>query len=347
MPAVSFNGQWITREETQQKIREAAIRTTFCVRRAGKQENIKVVDPKDLVGENKRVSVVRNMGLGDVLLITPMVRALHERLKVKVDVLTNAEYVPVFRDNPHVSRVGVIDSPNYHVWQSESDAVIDLREYAENPVFQQQNRARCFMESAGFYDSSDDEIRLNYYVHDMETAWARSTVAKEFGESLDLRKLVGYVWRASTAQRSWSTETHRAHLAAISKAGFSVIVFDHMSQDVPYLTNVYDGTAKYSIRETAALMSLCGVVITPDTGTFHLAQALGVKTFAYFGAFPLEDRQTYKRGLALLNKDNHDCEYRPCRVYSCANQDENGQSMCLRVDSDVIVKALKYTIKDK
>ena len=72
-------------------------------------------------------------------------------------------------------------------------------------------------------------------------------------------------------------------------------------------------TGKLTIRQSAAIINECDVVVTPDTGIYHLASALGKNIVAYFAAMDHKLRQTSKNARHL----SADIHCYPCNEYSC------------------------------
>ena len=97
--------------------------------------------------------------------------------------------------------------------------------------------------------------------------------------------------------------------------------------DIPGVVNLIDKT------ETAEMISLCalaGLVITPDTGTLHIAAALGKKTIALFGNINPRTRMSYYTTVrALYPQGELHCI--PCwDLHPCLSK-PGEQSKCMKL----------------
>ena len=292
-----------------------------------------------------RVLVIRDMGLGDVLLITPLLRHL-AALGVQVDVQTLSRYQCLFDGNPSVRRTFSLeeDAPSFESY----DCLLDLRLFVENEEITGHHRHRIdgFASAADVVISEEASARkLDYFVTLAELTKARKRTAKLMSVArlksvASPRGMVGYVWRASAANRTWSDAQHLMILDALNTAGWNVVVLDHETQHgCPNGKGALDLTGLLSIRETAAIMACCDVILTPDTGLFHLAGALDLPTVAYFGAFPAAERQAHQT-LTVLNTPEN-CGLLPCRSYRCLNREADGQSRCLTLIPGDVIKAIE------
>lgn len=304
-----------------------------------------------------KILIIRDAGLGDLLLITPMIRRLHEDMGAIVDVLTLEKHRCLFEGNPHVRDTFALEKDTTD--RKAYDVVLDLRLIVENAEAAgiHNHRADAFAEFADVKLFAPEDRQLDYYPEEGERSAARDVI-KQTGCYSNLPKdrrpvpkgFIAYVWRSTTPNRNWSDETHGAVINALAAAGYCAVLLDHALIDPARLWNAgiservqrdycINRSGGCSIRDTAALIAECDAVITPDTGLFHLAGALNKPTLTYFGAFPVEERHTHRR-LTVVNNPKS-CALGPCRTYRCLNRDENGQSVCLAVDPALVVSRLK------
>ena len=283
------------------------------------------------------VLVIRDMGLGDVLMTTPLVRGLVEQHgAAAVDFATADRYRCLLDGNPFVRNAFAVEeyaqkAPDF----SRYAAVLDLRLVVENGERSgfYAHRADAFA-AFGDVTLTEAQRKPDYFPTEGELLSA--------GDALRFlpRPPIGYVWRSSTANRNWSSETNCSVIAALVAVGFGVAVLDHEPQrEVPEGEGVLNLTGCLGIRGTAAVLASCDACVTPDTGMFHLAAALSVPTVAYFGAFPAEERQAHC-SLTVLNAPEN-CARFPCRSYICLNFDERRQSRCLLVSPQSVINALR------
>lgn len=308
---------------------------------------------------NARVLVVRDAGMGDVLLTTPLIRKLVTEKGASVDVLTSERYRCLFDGNPHVGQTFSLDNlsaDNEAVLFAGYDVLLDLRLVVENAEAAgiHEHRADAFAQY-GDVELTEIERRPDLFLSDDEKQKAER-YRRVFMEGGRIG-MVGYVWNSSTSNRNWSEATHNAVVAAIEAAGYGVLLLGdewrRLDNRLPSCgfgddCHVIDLMGETDVREAAAIMGHCDVVISPDTGLFHVAAALDIPTLTYFGAFPVAERAAHI-SLVVLN-DISVCSLGPCRSYRCFNRDENHQPVCLSVSPvDVVngVKALAQTIEKR
>lgn len=274
----------------------------------------------------RKVLIIRNIGLGDVLMITPLVRHL-ALLGIVVDVATESIYTCLFDNNPYVNKVFSLETmvPNEYIW------VLDLRDYAEHPDNQIQHRVDAFAEGAYLKLKSR---HLDYHISPEEAATFPSVDGS----------LIAYVWGATIANRNWNLGTHEQVVEALILAGYKVAILAADAIEMPYIhKNLFNLCGKLSIRETALFINRAECVISPDTGLFHIASALNKPILAYFGAFPLADRQTHVDVESVVFPKKLSCL--PCRTYSCIHQAGTVDcAPCLSVDVNYVLKKVKEVI---
>lgn len=292
--------------------------------------------------DGAKILIIRDAGVGDVLLVTPLIRRLHEDKGAVIDVLTFEANRSLLDGNPHVRATFALGHDT--TVRADYDVVLDLRLIVENAeaTGRTAHRADAFAQFADVRLFAPEDRHLDYFPTDAEI----TAIQEKFGavEKISrpdgtLGKTIAYVYRSTTANRNWSRETHYLVLSELLAAGYVVILLD---AEPMYIDNVHpnliDWTGELSLREVGAAIAYSDAVITPDTGLFHLAGALDKPTLAYFGAFPVEERQTHKQ-LTVINNPRS-CALGPCRQYGCLNFDANHQSSCLAVDPVAVVSRL-------
>lgn len=289
------------------------------------------------------VLITRQYGMGDTLMLTPLFRAMAARGLV-VDFATDPRYVPLFETNPNLRSVYPVDAPSAPLWQY--DLAINLDESDEPPYGSDQNRIRHYGRIIGIDLDTPESRRLEYVSTDEEIAEAQTNLRILFApypmpDTLPAlsRPLVAFVWHSNSRSRDWSTPTRLKALYELTKAGATVLLLGSNVVpvfDMPGVLN-YSGTID-NLRYLAALLSVCDGVITPDTGTFHLAAAMNLPVLTYFGPFAPADRFSgAETALTVVNTAAASaCPYAPCRAFECPFCDVDGQSPCLAPDWSVL-----------
>ena len=222
----------------------------------------------------ERVLVIRNMGLGDVLMLTPALQALHRQWQVQVEVATYARYVPLLWGLPGIAAAHALGTD----YQAERfDVTIDLNWAVESgEETQKLPRQDIFARLL--------HVRLNqrrpiYRVADSERHWARQQSAQWHAQ------MVGIQVHASCRQRTYPANRIRSLTELLQAEGYTVAFLgEHWADSMP--PQVVDLTGNLSLRQAAALIEQMAAMICPDSGLLHLAVAVGTPTVGLFGPIP-------------------------------------------------------------
>lgn len=265
----------------------------------------------------KVISLRRGGNVGDLLMITPLIRTLVKRYGCTVDVFTLARCAPVLANNPHIRAVYRIDLDE--ISHAGYDACIDLDQY--KPHDESGKHA-----VQGFVDFLEmgielDSFDLEYFPAAEELQIAQEGIDARFSESLSDRPLIAYAWRATHDMRSLTPEKNFEVLTALEHLNCRVVLLDAEPIDssfIPKNLHVWNAGGALDFREYAALISLSNVVVTPDSGPLHLASAMKVPTVAFMSTHPPEERVTQKEVVVVNEPSN--CPFYPCRGYRCFNR---------------------------
>ena len=93
-------------------------------------------------------------------------------------------------------------------------------------------------------------------------------------------------------------------------------------------------SGRTTVRELMALLSLCGFLVTNDSGPMHIAAGLGVPTAAIFGPTNWRTTSPWTRRARIVRADV-DCS--PCMRREC----DRGHECMLQVTSDMVLAAAR------
>jgi len=231
----------------------------------------KAVEPAEALPKASSVLVVRHMGLGDVLMTTPLLRELKLQLGVEVCFATLGRYVPVLWRNPWVDSVVALGT-HYH--PERFDVAIDLNWYAElSKDADRVPRQEIFAKAAGITLA---DTRPVYRVAPEEADWARGRLAEM------RRPLVGVQVRASSSLRSYPRSKLVRMVELLVRAGLGVVIVDETPSG-RWPCGALDLSGELSIRAASAVIKEVDVLVTPDSGLMHVAAAVGTPCVALFG----------------------------------------------------------------
>jgi ADP-heptose:LPS heptosyltransferase len=232
------------------------------------------------------VPVVRTGGLGDVLMVTIGLRELARRQpKLRISYATNRLYLPALRDMDFLARVVALEDLH-----GRFPYGIDLRGYSERFGNERHYRIDVFAKYLAGGPPADyryplrprpEEAARGYELLGADGPW------------------LGIVHRAAGQPvRSWP-DPHQGELARLAaRAGWRTVLLSNAGADLsPAMLEA--GTLNLAGRTTVAdlmcVLQALDVLVTPDTGTLHLGEALGVKTLALMSTVDTDARLRHYR----------------------------------------------------
>ena len=282
-----------------------------------------------------RVLIIRPGGMGDAILMIPMLRALKERFpRASVQILAERRNADVFGLIPDlVSGLFCYDRVMdlLRVLTGRYDVVMDTEQwYRLSAVAARLIRAdiRC-----GFSTNTRGSLFNLPVAHDPERYEAENFLAllsaltdapipfnpeRPFltipaDPSPGLRVIMAP--GASYPEKQWGPEKFRQLATGFLEQGYSVGLIGGPA-DVGQAAEVIQGlpvenfTGRTTLRETARVIGAAGLVIGGDSVALHLAAALGRPSIALFG--PTSPHQWAPRG------KNHRTLYHPPHCSPCS-----------------------------
>jgi ADP-heptose:LPS heptosyltransferase len=271
------------------------------------------------VGTGHRILVTRGVGgIGDLLMMTPGLRALREmNPQSEIVFAVPGNLVTLLNGNPHCTVVDIatedLDARDFDAWYNLSDCPASRHESRTAPKVT-LSRIELFAEGMGV--EALDLARFGrdpvYTVSDDERKFARAFLSQKGSGPF-----VAVQLQAADRYRDYP------HLETVVKSlseHHDVLVFN----DRPFSGFDYDRVTRVhglELRQAFAVVSQCDVVVAPDSSFIHLAGALNLPCVALFG--PIDGRmrtQDYPRCITLDASDVHPCmpcwrdEFTKCRV---------------------------------
>jgi ADP-heptose:LPS heptosyltransferase len=249
------------------------------------------------------VLVRQRPAIGDAVMLSPTIKALAARHNSKVDIVTDPTYaagglVSIFNMIPEVNKVIPIEPAEWTTW---SNAQVDPRyaAYTEGVPFPLRNRP--LYDANGAFISYEREHRGNpplgiaefwfkYFGFggemppmSLEPSASDRADAKTWAATLPQGKVrVGIVLRAGDPVRDWDRHELALTFADfLHTSGHTVVTIDPIKS----LGN-YPAIVGKPLNAVVARVETLDVVITPDTGMLHIAEALKVPTIAIWGIMP-------------------------------------------------------------
>lgn len=290
-------GEWILQDTNAFEIALSAERGTATMTKLIGGEDEKFKTPRDNL-------IMRSGAIGDLLLMSPAIRALKiAHPDKKVGLCCFEKHFPIF-DNTHL-----FDALIPYPMSADRHDPLGLITSLENvmELATDVHATDAFAKALGV---TVTDYRPIYVVSNQEKTDALAW-KKEFGT----RPLVGIQLRASTRNRDYPAQQWAKVITGLEDAGWAVILFGQPGQIPPLPPElqrpfIYDASqSEMSLREAVSLLSVCDAFVGVDSAFLHFCHALDVPAVGLFGAFDWKTR-TAKSPLTRALTGRGDCS--PC-----------------------------------
>ena len=315
--------------------------------------------------DSESILVVRNGGIGDIVILSSSLRNLKNRLPWRPLVLaTLPEHVCLLKGQPFLDEVISIEEIGNRIFYR----VIDCNNWVEPPVmggklpfqvYTSEDRSNVFDMCLGV-TGGEKKFSVSW------SAIASHNIEEIIKPSKE-DKFIGVHATARAPIRSIPPEYIKPLVEKISQEfECKIVLFGQLQEpnvtpfwssmsirsyyadyrrlrelEMPNVINLLD---KLNIKEMVSLCSFLDFIITSDTAPYHIAAALDKPCLALFGNISPCTRTTYYPTVKVIyapevNRDLHCC---PCWdvVNSCSPTKYTGD--CMRsITPDVIVEKLK------
>jgi len=295
----------------------------------------------------KKILLIRFSSIGDIVLTTPVIRALKEQLKCELHVLTKQKFSFITKNNPHVNKVySFTKNTNeiIHPLKSEKyDFVVDLQKNLRSIKV----RRRLGVPSSSFPKLNKEKwLLVNFKINrlpDMHIVNRYFEAVKHFGVKNDGKGLEFYIPESDEINPAKEfPELEKGYIGfviggmhktkmlppgkvceVISGLDLPVVLLggegDKESADF-ILENissksVFNACGKFSLNQSASLVKQAKLIITNDTGLMHIAAAfqkpvisIWGNTLPEFGMYPYLPENEKRSVIAEVN----DLGCRPC-----------------------------------
>ncbi|MBS3902764.1 MAG: lipopolysaccharide heptosyltransferase II [Anaplasmataceae bacterium] len=185
------------------------------------------------------------------------------------------------------------------------------------------------------------------YLREQEVVEARKLL-KDFGVNSPETPLIGInPGAAYGSAKCWLPERFREVAVRLLKETKAMILFFGDRSGVPLVKEicrdlpgrVINLAGITSLRELMALVDLCDVLLTNDSGPMHIADALNTEVVAIFGSTDPKVTGPYRKGVVI----NKQVQCSPCFKRTCPID-----FRCMKeITTNEVVNALLASIQDK
>lgn len=300
-----------------------------------------------------RVLCVRFSSIGDVLLTTPLVRALHRRHPdAELYFVTKRAMAPLVVENPYLDRVIELEpkeritdlarrlralrpTHGLDLHGSLRSAALRVLVPCQWGRYSKRKLARTaliaakinmygkhvpvperYFEAARALDVQPDGGPPEFFL----APAARDAVARWLGErGLDGKPFAALAPGAAHATKRWPLHHWRALAEQLRGMGYGLIAVggaDDRQLAGELGPGVHNAAGEFTLQETGACVARATVLVSGDTGVMHMATGVGTRVVALFG--PTVEPFgffPYARGAEVLERD---LGCRPCSVMGTA-----------------------------
>ena len=268
--------------------------------------NINLKNNKEI--EVKKILFITLSNLGDVILTTPALEAIHfEYPNAKIDIVGDKKSIAVFKHCPYLENLFIKNKADgffgvvallKKIRLTNYDLAIDLRSdgllyfiKSKKKIHKLPNKKTMNLHSAEKHHSclgeivSDKVPNTKIWITEKEISTANEKI--KFAKK---NKILSLGLGSKYAEKNWPP-VYYADLSNKLINFFDMVILVGNRDDSKYAKEFiekYQGKVincmgQYNIIETAALIQRSGLFIGNDSGLGHIASSVGVKTYTLFG----------------------------------------------------------------
>jgi len=258
----------------------------------------------------RRVLVAGGIGMGDAIMLTPVLRALKKKFPdASLEVACFAHFRQALLNLPYID--------GFATWPMKADAIHDYQRVYFIENFQYHTRAKTLHLTDVFAEICDielgDDKQADYKPTPDEVKWAIATFPRVTG-----RKRIGMQVQASERCRTYPAKLLRDLMRLLIRDGWEVYLmgapgeFECMEQG--YLHDLCKVAPTF--RESATFLTTCDAFVGPDSGFIHVAGAMGIPSVGVFSVFPWQLRTAYYPSVKVISGigECSPCFYSPSKL---------------------------------
>ncbi|PWJ39306.1 glycosyltransferase family 9 protein [Sediminitomix flava] len=297
-----------------------------------------------------KVLIIRFSSIGDIVLTTPVIRALKTQLdNAEVHYVTKKQYHGVLKENPYIDKIHLLDgklsSLVKELKKEKFDYIIDLHKNLRTSLIKLQlwgvksysfnkiNREKWlyvnwklknvmpnvhivdrYMEPATKLGVKTDALGLDYFIaqeDEVELSWIGEDYTGEYA---------GFVIGGQHATKQLPFEKmielmDRITIPTIILGGpedkeVGDKLVEYYEKNFPE-KKVFNSCGKFKLNQSASLVKQAKVIFTHDTGLMHIAAAFKKQVYSIWGnTTPELGMYPYRTSFVVYERKDLDC--RPC-----------------------------------
>ena len=330
----------------------------------------------------KKILLIRFSSIGDIVLTTPIVRALKEQLKCELHVLTKKQYAGIYKNNPRVDFV-------YSFEKNIKDVIVNLKNENFDFIVDLQKNLRShkvvkvlkkpsanfpklniekwllvnfkinklpekhivdrYFEAVKPLGISNDGLGLEYYLPKNETIDIVS-INKNLENGFVAWVIGGQHFTKIMPAEKVSFIISKLNLPVVLLGGPEDKARGEEIVELSDNSSVFNTCGQFSLNGSASLVEQSKLVITNDTGLMHIAAAfkkpiisIWGNTIPEFGMYPYLPDEENK----FVISEVKDLSCRPCSKLGHKKCPKKHFKCMLEQDEEFIVKSVKVLPNSK
>ena len=266
----------------------------------------------------KNLLIIRLSSLGDILLTTPVIRAIKKDYpEIKIDFVLRKEYHDLLKLNPYIDDIFLFSNDKNEteklknvIQKNNYDLIIDLQNNIRSKRLLGNNRAviksfkknklKNVLSITERYAQTIESLKLDN--KGLELFYDKNPTKLDGNYT----NLIGLCPGAKHFTKMWSKE-YFVELGRLLEKNDKQLC-DEIKSLLPKAINLSNDN---DILQTAADMKMCKTLFCNDSGLMHTATAVKVPVIAFFGSTVREfGFAPYKSKSLVLENNNLSC--RPC-----------------------------------
>lgn len=333
------------------------------------------MDINKLASINK-VLIIRLSSLGDILLTTPLLRALKKiNPQLEIDFLLRQEYKDVLSLNPNLHELFLFTRNDFenlkilnHLREKNYDLIIDLQNNlrsrgitsklkGEKVRFDKKSFPKILLVKTKINllkNESPIPVRYAKVIEGLTLDNLGLDLFTDKTPSADIQNksnLIGLCPGARHFTKRWPVEYYIQLGKYLIQNNFDVVLFGgridseickKINSEIPEVINLQNDD---NILRTAADMKLCKAIVCNDSGLMHTAAAVGVKVLTIFGSSVKEFGFAPYNAKSLLI-ENNSLSCRPCSHIGRENCPEKHFACMKEIKPEFVFNELIKFIKN-
>ncbi len=263
----------------------------------------------------KKVLVIRFSSIGDIVLTTPVIRAIRKQTHAEIHLLTKTAYADIYRSNPNIFKVHTIDPDKQqtisHLLKEGFDHIVDLQKnlksyrikrrlHVQTSSFPKLNRKKWmlvnfklnrmpklhivdrYFEAVKKLGVKNDGQGLEYYIP------ARDEVSPS---EISNQLCQPYIAYAIGGQHFTKIMPPEKIASIVSRLSLPVVLLGSASDKQSAETILKSSThtklinqcGRLNLNQSASIIQQAAVVICHDTGLMHIAAAFNKPIVSIWG----------------------------------------------------------------